>query len=201
MKHVALFALLALLVATAIPTQAQDMPVRKGNWMIDGSLGFSSSGGDLYENADGDGTTTITIAPEAMYFLMDQLGVGLVLNYSSTSQGDESSSDLSIGPRVAYFFKTGDPKFYPFLGAGVFFGSHSHDNGVDGAGHSEYTNSMTTIAVSGGVMYMVNTHVGLSAFLNYEMVSLKYDEDLKYQDDTRDGNIFSIMVGFNWFLK
>jgi hypothetical protein len=50
-----------------ISSSAQNSPVDKGSWFISGNFTFSSAGGDLYENSDGDRLITIEFTPAANF--------------------------------------------------------------------------------------------------------------------------------------
>ena len=54
-----LFVFTVITLFTSGMILAQSSPTDKGSKMIAGELAFSSASGDLYENSDGDGVTSI----------------------------------------------------------------------------------------------------------------------------------------------
>ena len=100
MKKSALFLLLFVFVVTSV--FAQEYPVDKGSKMVLGGITFSSIGGDLYENSDGDRATYINVMPSFGYFVIPGLAIGADLLYDRTSQGDDTENTLGIGPKVIY---------------------------------------------------------------------------------------------------
>jgi hypothetical protein len=58
--------------------------------MIMGSLTYSSSGGDLYENGDGDRRTSFELNPMFGYFVAPGFSIELQIIYSNLAQGDAS---------------------------------------------------------------------------------------------------------------
>ncbi|MEP6796189.1 MAG: hypothetical protein ABJB16_17815, partial [Saprospiraceae bacterium] len=70
-----------------------------GIWTVGGSVGFSSS----KQKGAGKATTIIEFLPEAGYFIIDDLGVGLNALYSRTSQGNTSLTEYAIGPWARYY--------------------------------------------------------------------------------------------------
>ena len=185
--------LIALLVLPAI-SSAQDSPVTKGHWMIDGSISFQSKAGDAYENAEGDGRTEITFSPAAGYFFMDQLAVGASILYTSIQQGDNTDqTNLEIGPYLAYYFKTGNPEFLPLLGAAVRYASQAPNEDV--------TLNKFVIQIFGGAVYMVTEQVGIGGRLAYSIVNQSYDIDGASEDpDSDSGSIFSFFVTVEVFI-
>jgi len=79
--------------------------VNQGAWMVGGTAGFSS------EKIEGDdaSSTTVNITPNLAYYLIDDLAVGVRLNWLSQSYDGESDSNFGFGPYVRYYIT--DPIF------------------------------------------------------------------------------------------
>ncbi len=175
---------LCLVVGTSF---SQDFAVDKKAWIISGAVEFSSSSGDLYENADGDAVTEIGFVPAADYFVMPNIFVGGMISYVSMAQGDVSISTMGIGPEVGYAFGNADSKVFPFAKAGFLYVSESFDWGDD---TDKVTGSDITITL--GVILPVKQHIGIIPQLSYHIQSMKGDWD---GAESEDGSIIRLGVG------
>jgi hypothetical protein len=119
MKKV-LFAAFLLVSSNAIFAQ-----VDKGQWLVGGSAGFNhSSQGD-------DKQTDISIAPDAGYFVINQLAVGLAPTFDYTKTKTKSgsttisgsSTTYSLAPFVRYYFMPSGEQVNIFADASYGFGS------------------------------------------------------------------------------
>jgi hypothetical protein len=98
MKSIFLKSSIALLfLASTLSIHSQT--VAQGIWTVGGSVGFSSS----KQKGAGQATTVIEFLPEAGYYIIDDLGVGLNANYSKTSQDATSLTEYAIGPWARYY--------------------------------------------------------------------------------------------------
>lgn len=182
MKKLLAFALMFTLVF-AVSASAQDF-FDQGLIEIGGSVGFSSSSGDLYENAAGDGSTSMNFSPMGGYFVIDNLSVGAVISYSSYGQGDYSSSSTMFGPVFEYYYSE-------MMGPGYIYGSVSYM--LTGSSWDDGTNSGdasgSQIRVAPGYFVPVNDKVGLTAELFYSI-----DDS-----DGTGGSVMGLTVGFKVF--
>ena len=166
---------------------AQGGPIDPGSIVLGGSVSFTSSGGDLYENAEGDRATTITINPRALFFVMRGLAVGGDVLISTSSQGDFDSTTLGIGPAAYYFFGGPNARIYPFIGASVGYAKVSVED-FDGSG--------LVYGPTAGVAFLLSESVALTTAATYRMENVSIDEI----DEDVDGNVFSIDVGIQAFM-
>ncbi len=209
-----LFILLAAVAVCSTQLHAQmpaspASPVRAGSWLIGGHLSFQSRGGDLYKDHDGNAVTAFSISPEAQCFIIDYFAIGGLMQLN-TESADLSTSDILIGPKVSYYFRTSNRYFYPFVSAAALFGSYSYELYGDAAETNtvlKYTDTETRFVFSGGVLFMINQHVGIATTISYEMVNVNYDESIPFVNEANeavghsyDGNIFGISVGVNAFI-
>ena len=175
---------------------AQSSPLGKGSTMLLGSFRFSTAGGDLYENSDGERLVTIEFSPSAGYFFSPGFSLGLQLNYTSTSRGEVSVKSYDIGPQVAYFFganaTTNENKrsVYPFLTASYLFKGISYDNNTN---NTSQTGSKLRFGL--GVEFLIQESAGLFLLAAYDIDSQKYEDS-----DSISGNQFGLYAGFNIFL-
>ncbi len=98
MKSIFLASSLALLFLSLTPS-LHSQTVAQGMWTVGGSVGFSSA----KQEGAGKATTAIDLLPEAGYFLIDNLGVGLNAVFSETRQGNTSFAEFGIGPWARYY--------------------------------------------------------------------------------------------------
>ncbi len=170
---------------------AQEGAVDKGVILLGGGLSFSSSGGDFYENADGDRMTEVSLSPKFGYFVIPSLAVGVMVDFNMVKQGDYDPTTWGVGPFVSYYIdldqEGGKGSVYPFVGASYTYGKWKF-------GDDEATQH--NIKFGGGVNYMLTNTVGLYGMGSYNIVKYKADG----ADETIDGNSFGGEAGFQIFF-
>ena len=129
----------------------------QGGWVVGASsnLGFTS------ESQDGvaDNTSTINLGTRAGYFIIDNLSLGLLLNFNNESQGDFKDTQTTIGPWARYYV---GGQF--FLGAAYGIGSNKSDNGV-----TETKTSGGNLLLEAGYPIFMGDNVAIEPALNYTM--------------------------------
>ena len=161
MKKLFLLTAVALFGFTSLNAQTE-----KGSWMFgaDTGVSFASSKaqGEFEGNEVGDETTisTFSFTPNANYFVMDNLAVGLGLSFSSskTDFGDDDdykTNAISVIPNATYFFKS-ESSVVPYLGAGA--GLMSLSNGDDDI--DKFSGLM--IMARGGIAYFLSDSVSIN---------------------------------------
>lgn len=131
MKKV-LFAAFLLVSSNAIFAQ-----VDQGQWMVGGSAAFD------FEKQGDDKTTTISIAPDAGYFVINQLAVGLRPEFgytkyktkTVTGTSETSYTAYSLAPFVRYYFMPSGEKVNIFGDASYGFGSSKQKGGSSVSGN------------------------------------------------------------------
>ena len=184
LKHVvALFAVLAV----ASSASAQDFAIDQGSLVLDGTISYSSDGGDLYENADGDRVSTALLNPSVLYFVVPGLAIGGELYVESASQGDFSLTTIGVGPEVTYFFGGPESTVFPYVGVNLAYASLSSD-AFDASGIG--------FGFGAGAAFMLSNSVAITAGGSYEITNLSIDQ----VDDTQSGNTFRLELGIAAFL-
>jgi hypothetical protein len=168
---------------------SQDYAVDQGSMMLGGDILFTMTSGDLFENIDGDGTTTIAVNPLMLYFIMPGLAVGGSLQFTSQSQGDNKSSAMGVGPMVAYFFGGDGSKVFPYIGGGYIYSSNKTENGA------EFKWTTGSIVITAGGVFMLTDAIGVGASAFYTLNSFK-PEDV----DAIDGNVMGVRLGVHGFI-
>jgi outer membrane protein len=109
--------------------------------------------------------------PEAGYFVIDKLVVGVFISYDYYKEKEQDNNytwkntSFTIGPFVKYYILE-YKKLYPYVGAGIGFGSEKDTESWEG-GSSEYKYGLLTYRFGGGATYFLNDNVGLDLFLGY----------------------------------
>jgi hypothetical protein len=178
---------LILLAASAAPALAQTYAIDRGSIVLDGTVSYTSQGGDLYESADGDRLNTALLNPSVMYFISPGLAIGGDLYVERISVSDASLTTLGIGPAISYYFGEPESTVYPFVSANVVYANLSSDFG-DASGFG--------VAFGGGAAFMLSRAVGLVAEAEYMLESLEIDG----VGESTDGNTFRLGLGIAAFL-
>ncbi|MDY3548608.1 outer membrane beta-barrel protein [Riemerella anatipestifer] len=173
---------------------AMNAQTEKGSWVVEGktNLGFNNVSTKVKydgKSYDDGKVSTFNISPSVGYFVMDNLALGLELNFLSAKSGDETNSTFSLLPNATYYFSTGS-QFRPYLGAGVGYASTT----------SKYNNLSSTVdglawGVKGGGVYMLNKTAGINIGLGYNQFSTTNN------DVTTTVGTFGVNAGFSLFFK
>lgn len=160
---------------------SQDYAVDKGSFILGGSAGFLSQGGDLTGD---ERVTTITLNPSIHFFVVPNFAIGADIVFLNVSVAGESGSIFSIGPSLGYFFGHKNSSAYPFLRGSFIFQSVS----------DSYTE--TDFKFGGGVVAMVAKNVGIVTEGFYMIQSLKPEGF----DESISGNTFGVQMGIAAFI-
>ena len=193
----ALVILVAFLLLTGI-TFGAEYPIDKGSTIISGGFSFTNSSGELYEDEEGHSTTTLTLAPSVLTFVVPNFAVGGHFQLTRVSQGDANATGLAIGPKLGYFVGGPDSKAYPFFGMGFAYLRNTYKveyDGYWGYEREEYTISGTKFFFSAGVAIMVTPHLAIACEGTYNIDNLKPEHG-----ESASGNSFGILVGLGGFI-
>lgn len=164
-KNLFLFFTLVIFICSSVFTQAQ---FKKGNWLVEGSVGNINISNNTYENTQDSltnkteySTFGFSINPKAGYFITNDMAIGVTLGfdlYSSSyesfdsdgkkdSESEYSSTSISFAPFLRYYLPGGVNSHLRFYG--------QVSGGVNTAlsDKSEYTGYNT----SGEVIYISKT--------------------------------------------
>ena len=190
MKKLFLFA--AVIFASASYAQTE-----KGNWFAGSDLGLSYTSETTtpkYDGTKGNKTTesTFKITPNVNYFVIDNLAVGLGLEYiNSKAKGASDSENMfTIAPNATYFFPL-SANLAPFVGAKVGYAMAS-------AGSSDASKyNGLVFGGKAGIAYFVNQGAAITGYVGYDSYSLKNKADSKVE--TQRG-ILGVGVGVALFF-
>ena len=187
-----------VLVLFCSSVSADTSPIYKGRKMLLGSLAFSNSGGDLYEDISGDRQTSIVGSASGGYFVVSNLALGAELSLMRTSYGEQSSTGWGIGPQMLYFIGSAEPKadfegtVYPFLRAAFLYTRDTTETEfleeIEET-TSSFTTNTTTVSLGGGICVMVSDTLGVILEADYEIDSMKPEGG-----DSISGNSFQVFA-------
>lgn len=168
-------------------------PTDKGSCLVYGmtNAGFASNSGDLYENEEGDALTAISFSPAGMHFFMPNLAIGAALDFLYSSQGDYSTTEICVGPAVAYFFGMNGSAIRPYVGGAFGYLRNSRDDGTDDA-----TDDGFSFTGMGGAVFMAGDHLGFSGQVFVKQTSITREG----ADDSVSGTTFGVRFGVLGFI-
>lgn len=166
MKKLFLFA--AVIFASASYAQTE-----KGNWFAGSDLGLSYTSKTEKNTDDGreiSNTTksTLKFTPNINYFVIDNLAVGLGLEYenSKTKGVSDSENTFAIAPNATYFFPL-SANLAPFVGAKVGYAMKS-----EGSSDANKGNGLV-FGGKAGIAYFVNQGAAITGYVGYDAYSFK----------------------------
>jgi hypothetical protein len=135
----------------------------KGDMLIGGTAGFS-----IAKMGDNDAITTITLAPNAGYFVIDRLAVGGGLKLVSEFNDEATITAFGLQPLARYYF-SGSGSVRPF-GQANFDWSMLKIEDLD-AEHG------FGFGVGIGADFFFNEHVAFEGILGYDYFKFKNADD------------------------
>ena len=158
--HRVLLMCITMLAITAVNAQTQ-----KGSFLVGGTASIQSTKG-----ASPGNSSTISVAPQVGYFLVDNLAVGITPSITYSWRRNDNTTNTGIGPFVRYYFPFGKFAIFPELKAsfGTYKAKGSYEDPYTGATIHE-TNKSKSHQYSGGVgfVWFAAENVGLEAILSY----------------------------------
>ena len=171
-----------LFLGVSAQTEAGTMLLEGGSDLNFTSLNISSisvDGEDVELPDDLDATSELGLNVAGAYFLMDGLAAGIVIDYSSSSSGDYSSSSMTIGPMVRYYI--GESGLWGQASYGVGSSTEKYD------GDSEDGPSISLLAFGAGYALYLSDNISLNPSLGYVMATATQDDGVEVK--TKMGGI------------
>ena len=166
MKKLFLFA--AVIFASASYAQTE-----KGNWFAGSDLGLSYTSETKKVTNDGTEASNLTkstlkFTPNVNYFVIDNLAVGLGLEYENIKEKGVSDSEniFTIAPNATYFFPL-SANLAPFVGAKVGYAMKS-----TGSSDANKGNGLV-LGGKAGIAYFVNQGAAITGYVGYDAYSFK----------------------------
>lgn len=200
-KNLMLTAVLALMLVFAGSAFGGSM--MKSSWFLSGgmSAGFSSAGGDLNKNANGDSETMFHIAPAGGIFIVDGLAIGATANFGQTKQGDYKATDFAIGPMIMFYptakKMNGDVKgkIMPFISGYATIGQDKTEYGPN---TDTFKSSRTNFGGEAGGTLMLTNSLGIFGEAYFE--AQKYKQKEPTESASISGTEFGVYFGVIGFF-
>lgn len=171
----------------------------KRKFLIGGTTNFGSS--YLTEGDKGFTTTTsnFTFSSNAGYTIMEDLFVGLNVQFLSSDykikflNAESNTTQITFSPFMKYYFLK--DKFRPFALIRYGFGTSKY-NDIDSSGEFESNSDLTKLNLGGGISYFFTNYFSLEFEAFYQKdtsSSTIQNDDLKYYG-------FGTNLGFSIFL-
>lgn len=203
--------LLILLMSSVFITNAQ--VTDRGNFIIGGTLGFSSATSDVEQSINGQSTTLdgatgtqLNISPSIGYFLVDNfaLGVGMDYTFNKVEEPDgteENDNDLLFGPFIRYYFPVGNNMSF-FLESTAGFGSSSNTSDFGGQTQDISTN-VFAFGIGPGFTIFSSNAIGIEALVKYNYASSDADFDVSGETANviTTTNQFDFSVGLQFYFS
>ncbi|MCO6480330.1 MAG: outer membrane beta-barrel protein [Phaeodactylibacter sp.] len=184
----------------------------QGNFMMGTTLGFSAANSTITQDyGTGDVAkenptyTQFSIAPSIGYFLIDNLALGIGLDYTFNQVKNEErttnkDSDLLFGPFGRYYVPMTDDMSF-FLEANFGFGNSSDDQEVGGVPQNISTN-IFAMGIGPGFTIFSSEAVGIETLVKYNYARSDFDTNIggaRAKTMTRT-NQFDFSVGFRFYF-
>lgn len=183
-----------------------------GNFMIGSSFGLSSAQSRITQNdtggeAEGEGpsSTLFCISPKVGYFLVDNLALGIGLDYTfnevnQPNKNRTKDSDLLFGPFARYYVPFSDDMAI-FLEGNFGFGNSSDIMDVDGVSQNISTN-IFAIGAGPGLTVFSSDAIGISAIFKYNYARSDFDTTVGgvQRRTITKTNQFNFSVGINFYF-
>jgi hypothetical protein len=147
----------------------------KGDWMVGGTFSLNTA----------KNNTTISLSPNAGYFLVDNLLLGGRVGYEYSELGTTKVSAFDIGPFTRYYFK--GRRARPF---GEFDMNFQSAKLTTDLGSS--TESAVGFFIGGGLALFLNDNVALETVLGYK--------NTKVENKPGTGG-FNMRLGFQVYIS
>jgi len=150
-------------LALVVAGSAAFAQIEKGKWTVGASSNSLFSTTKVADADDDSRVTSFSISPDAGYFFMDNLAVGLRANVetSKVKGADEGTFGFGVAPFVRYYFlKPTTKKVNVFADAHYGFGSNKVGD-ADGQGVNEFQ-------IQAGPAIWLNERVALDATVSYK---------------------------------
>ncbi|AYB29480.1 outer membrane beta-barrel protein [Chryseolinea soli] len=181
----------------------------KGTFLLGGSLGFSSghstSTYDYLSTPSKQKQSTISLAPNVSYFVIDRLSIGIVtpLSYTQYKREDIDQKttyrSYSIGPLIRYYFPLGShwaifPEASYSYGWMETMGHYSINGDVF---RQTFRGNARNLQGGLGLTYFLNPNIGLEGKFRYQSMRDTYNHAGL---DHVDNNSFDFTIGVQVYL-
>jgi len=186
------FLFTALFVFTSL-SFAQNFAT-KGTIEAGGGIGFSSQTGVSDGKSASESSTYFSIYPYVGYFIIDCVELGLIPSFSTSSQGDNSTSSFGVYFAPAYNFNL-KSNVFPFIEGKIGYNTSSSDDGNSATDDPTY--SGLAWGFTGGVKVKIGNSALVKLAAYYDQITMNADG---WSGGRNGENIFGVNAGFTIFF-
>jgi hypothetical protein len=147
----------------------------KGDWLVGGTFSLNT----------GKNTTTLSLNPNAGYFLLDNFMLGARVGYEFSELGETKITAFDIGPFTRYYFH--GTKARPFGEFDLDFQSAKLSTSLGSS-----TESAIGFFIGGGVALFISDNVALETIMGYK--------NTKVENEPGTGG-FNMRIGFQVYIS
>ncbi len=186
MKHSILLGIAALMIAATVGAQV----TKSGNFIVGSTVGFSTANSTIIQEATGGikseespYSTQINIAPSVGYFLFDNFGLGIRMDYTLNRVEEANNeftedSDVLFGPFARYYLPvSGSNDMFLFLEAGFGFGN-ARDIQELPTGNQRINTNLFAFGAGPGITVIASNSIGLEAVVKYNYARSEFDTQI-----------------------
>ena len=200
--------MLIALLPYAMSAQALD----QGNFIIGSTVGFSTSNSKVTlmststdEQGKGPSSLQISIAPKVGYFIIDDLALGLGMDFTFSSLKEPNTdrtddSDLLFGPFARYYFPVEEDMAF-FVESNFGFGNSSDDQFI-GEGRQSIKTNIFALGVGPGFTVISDQGIGIEAIFKYNFARSKFNTDIAgvTTETITQTNQFDVSIGIQFYF-
>lgn len=185
---------------------------QQGNFILGSTIGFSSANSKITQDKGTGETqkenpysTQLSLAPSIGYFLIDNLPLGIRMDYTFSSVKDQNdlraeNSNVLFGPFTRYYMPMNN-NLYFFGEAGFGFGNSRDTKDLE-TGTQKINTNLFSFGVGPGVTIIATNAIGLEALVKYNYARSKFDTEILgvKQNTTSNTNQISISLGVQFYF-
>lgn len=166
-----------LIVVLSLSFSSTAQVTDQGNFLIGGTLGFSTSDSDINQTIGGTPQTTngtnatqVNVAPAIGYFIANNVALGVGMDYTlntvkESNDDRDYDSDLLFGPFARFYLPVGNDMSF-FLETTFGFGNSVDQIEIDGQTQNTSTNVFAAGVGPGFTIFSSNA-IGIEAAVKY----------------------------------
>lgn len=204
--------LILLVIGLLLTGSLMAQMTRQGNFILGSTIGFSSANSNITQDK-GTGETTkenpystqLSVAPSIGYFLIDNLPLGIRLDYTFNRVKDQNGlkaedSNVLFGPFARYYIPM-KHNLYFFGEAGFGFGNSRDTKDLE-TGTQKINTNLFSFGVGPGATIIATNAFGLEALVKYNYAHSKFDTEILgvKQNTTSSTNQISISLGVQFYF-
>ena len=178
---------------TKAPASQDDVLLKQGTVLYGGNLSWSMNQWSGWGNHEK--SSTLSVAPEVNYFVIDNLSVGLIadINWQRWKWSSETENETQLlGELVArYYFPLCQNRIVPYVGATLGGGYNMWSAKYTG-GDYHGNDYVTTYGGQVGFLVPLNANVMLNTCVSYK----RYDEPSDAFAENKDRGETMLAMGF-----